>query len=207
MISVLMPSRGRPALCDAARKSARDLATDEIEILVYVDDDDPHRGKYKDVIIGPPLHSGKAIKHLSTLAKGDLMFFGCDDFVWKTPGWDKIFAEKMPEHGLSVLFPRDQKGANKSITPCFSKRWIEVTGLYPDEFDHFGPDTWVIDTARKAGTLISVQEVLITHTKVKDDTFQRARANGDSTKAKKILTDKESERQQIANKIKELCTV
>lgn len=207
MISVLMPSRGRPELCDSARKSALDMATGPVEILVYVDEDDPKKKEYKDVIIGPPRHSGKAIKYLSTLATGDLMFFGCDDFIWQTKGWDRIFEEKMPDHKLSVLFPRDQKGANKSITPCFSRRWVKETGLFPDDFNHFGPDTWVIDTARKAGTLIRVEEVLISHTKVKDDTFHRSRSGGDAGKAKKLLDDRDSERQNIANKIKELCTL
>ena len=142
MLSVLLPSR-RPKDCKEAVESALSTAED-IEILVYVDDDDPHKSLYPNAIIGPPKRSGRAIRHLASLAKGDLMFFGSDDFRWKTKGWDRIFREKMPAHNLSVLYPNDMPGGAKGLSPCFSRRFMDETGLFPDVFEHFGPDTWVI---------------------------------------------------------------
>ena len=206
MISVLMPSRGRPELCHQSRQQAIDMADGEIEVLVYVDEDDPLKSKYKDVIVGKPLHSGKAMRVLAEQAKGDIMFFGCDDFVWRTKGWNKIAEQKMPAHQLSVLCPRDMPNVkvNKSQSPMFTKRLIEVAGWWPDGFNHFGPDTWLVDIGRKADQLIFLDDVLIEHVKVHDATYSRARENGDGGKAKDILNNTAKDRERIAAKIKEL---
>lgn len=200
MLSILLPSRGRPDLCKRAVKSALETAEGEVEVLVYVDDNDPLRVNYSGVIIGPPRESSEAILYLSSIAKGDMMMFGCDDFIWKTKGWDRIFREKMPAHGLAVLHYND--GHNKAINPVFTRKWVEMTGLFPSYFKHFGADTWVIDTARRAGQLISVKEVLIEHTKVKDETFNRSRANGDASFASTKLDQHVAERQAMADKIR-----
>jgi hypothetical protein len=203
MLSVLLPSRGRPESCRKAIASARSTAEGEIEILLYVDSDDPERNNYPDPIIGPPLHSGAAMKHLASLATGNLLMFGSDDITWKTPGWDRIFREKMPAHELAVLYYMDMRGAAKSQNPVFSRKWMEFTGLFPDLFQHFGPDTWIIDTARRAKQLIRVDEVWIEHRKIKDATHARARQNGDANHAKSLLDARVGERQAMATRIGE----
>lgn len=202
MLSILIPSRGRPDLCKKAIASAKATAEGELEILVYVDDDDPTKSKYEEAIIGPHKESSEAILHLSTLAKGDLMMFGCDDFIWKTKGWDRIFKARMPAHGLSILYYMDRPGAAKAINPVFTRKWVELTGLFPAYFKHFGADTWVIDTARRAGQLIAVKEVLIEHQKVEDDTYRQSRSSGDAIYASRMLDEHALERQALADKIK-----
>lgn len=202
-----MPSRGRPELCKRSVGQAKENATGEIEILVYVDSNDPEIEAYKkqDVIIGPPMHSGKAIKHLSTLAKYDMMMFGTDDLVWHTKGWDEKFRNAMPEHGLSVLYPSTLPNQNaKAMVPVFTRKFVEATGLFPDYFEHFGPDTWVVSIARLAGTLQHVKEVYIEHQKVHDVTYSRSRSGGDSTRAKKYLDGSQDELKKLAEKLKRL---
>lgn len=202
MLSILIPSRGRPDLCKKAVASAKATADGELEILIYVDDDDPSRVNYEGAIIGQHKESSEAILHLSSLAKGDLMMFGCDDFLWKTKGWDSIFKSRMPAHGLSVLYYMDRPGSAKAINPVFTRKWLEMTGLFPAYFKHFGADTWVIDTARRAGQLVAVKDVLIEHQKVEDDTYRRSRSSGDATYAQKKLDQHMTERQALADKIK-----
>ena len=201
MLSVLMPSRGRPDLCKKAIQSAQDTAEGELEFLVYVDEDDPTRDQYKNPIIGPRISAGASILALSRLAKGDMLMFGCDDFTWETKGWDRIFRERMPAHGLAVLYYMDRPGAAKAINPVFTRKWMEVTGLFPGYFKHFGPDTWVIDTARKAGVLIPVNDVLIRHNKVQDDTYRASRTSNDAGFATKMLAQEEHLRTAMAKKI------
>ena len=192
-------------MCHKSRQQAIDMAEGQIEVLVYVDEDDPLKNEYRDVIIGKPLHSGKAMRHLVDIAKGDILFFGCDDFEWKTRFWNTIFEETMPSHGLSVSCPSDlPNGKNKSMSPAFTKRFVEEIGYWDERFQHFGPDTWMIDVARRAGTLIFVKNVHISHAKVGDATYKRARENNDGSNAMKILNETVDKRQKMADKIKTL---
>lgn len=205
MLSVLMPSRGRPQECKEAYQSALKTAKGDVEVLVYLDEDDPQRKNYEvPHTVGPPLRCAQANRELLKGARGDLFYFGSDDQRWETPGWDLKFKELMPEDGLSVLYPRDVRGGQKGMNPVWSRKFADLFGHYPDYFVHFGPDTWLIDIARRAGTLINVKDVLITHRKVKDDTYHSLRQTSDASFAQKKLMETEGERQKIAEQIKSM---
>lgn len=197
MLSVLLPSRSRPELCRKAIDSAYATAEGEIEVLLYVDEDDPRRHEYKGYVTGVPRRSGEAIRHLYSLAKGDLFYFGSDDITWETKGWDLIFEQRMPEHKLAVLYPK----MGDSCNPCFTRKWVETVGLFPDYFKHFGPDTWYADIAKRAGVLIHVPEVRMAHNRVQDGTYYRTRADSDATFARMMLDETQDERQRLSEKI------
>jgi hypothetical protein len=196
-----LPSRGRPEMCRKAVGSAYRTGID-VEVIVYLDDDDPRIEDYMvtNFVIGKPRRSGEAIRHMMGLAKGDLFYFGSDDITWVTQDWDEIFREKMPEHGLAVLYP----DMGDSCNPCFSRKWVETVGLWPEYFKHFGPDTWYADIAKRAGTLIRVPEVKMKHERVRDETYSRTRADGDGLFAQRMLDETQEERQKLAEKIKTL---
>lgn len=200
MLSVLLPTRGRPELCKKAVLSIKKTAP-AVEILVYVDDNDPKIQEYDvDFIIGPPRRSGEAIRHLLTHANGDMFYFGSDDITWVTDGWDEIFREKMPAHELAVLYP----DMGDSCNPCFTRKWVETVGLFPEYFKHFGPDTWYADIAKRAGTLIKVPEVKMKHERIRDEIFARTRADGDALFARFKLEETQDERQLLAEKVRAL---
>lgn len=200
-----MPSRGRPKDCKEAYDSCIKTAKGEIEILVYLDNDDAMLSSYETPhTVGPPLRCAQANRELLKVAKGDLFFFGSDDQRWETPGWDLKLAELMPEDGLSIIYPRDIPGGQKSMNPCWSRKWADLFGHYPDYFVHFGPDMWLVDIARRAGTLINAKDILIVHKRIKDETHSRVRQNGDATFASKKIIETEKQRQEIAEKIKSM---
>ena len=210
MISVLMPSYGRPEKCKRARQSVLDTAKGNVEVLIYVDEDDPLKSQYKNYFTGPPMQSGKAIKYLVSLSNQmfpkSIMFMGADDMIWETQDWDELVEQRMASHNLSVIYPCDTilKG-NKGFAPFFTQRFVEVTGLFPDSFRHFGPDTWVIDIARMAGTLVWAKDVLIRHARDKYDiTGNRERKLDPKERAEKIVREGEEERRKLAAKIKAL---
>lgn len=205
MISVLMPSRGRPNECKEAYDSCVRTARGEIEIMVYLDENDPQRPNYKvPYVVGKPMFGAQACLELLKTAKGDLFYFGSDDQRWETEGWDLRFAALMPEDGLSIIYPRDQKQGQKGMNPCWSRKWSNLFGHYPNYFQHFGPDMWLIDIARRAGTLIKADDVYIAHKRIKDDTHHRVRQTNDANFAKDKIVQTESQRQEIAEKIKSM---
>ena len=179
-------------------------------VVIYLDEDDPKLSEYTNnelvhaVVIGKPRRSGEAIRFLLTECRNDklddMYYFGSDDITWETPGWDEIFREKMPEHGLAVLYP----DMGDSCNPCFTRKWVETVGLWPEYFKHFGPDTWYADIAKRAGTLIRVPEVRMKHERVRDATYTRTRADGDGMFAQRMLDETQEERAQLAQKVKTL---
>jgi hypothetical protein len=191
-------------MCYLAVESARNTAQGDVEILVYLDEDDTSEYWVGGTIIrGAPRRAGEAIRYLYSLAKGDMFYFGSDDITWETPGWDEIFRKTMPAHGLAVLYP----DMGDSCNPCFTRKWVETVGLWPEYFKHFGPDTWYADIAKRAGTLIRVPEVRMRHERVQDETYRRTRADHDGQFAQRMLNESADERQKLAEKIKTLLSL
>ena len=50
MISISCPSRGRPELAKRMIETALDTAENEVEFLIYLNDDDPTLEQYQDTI-------------------------------------------------------------------------------------------------------------------------------------------------------------
>jgi hypothetical protein len=185
------------------------LSKTDPEFMVYVDNDDPQLEQYKsylpqltqiDVkfIIGKPLRSAKAMKYLAQHASRNYMIFGTDDLNWKTEGWDEKLIAKMPEHGLSVICPATAPDNKiKAMVPFFTRKWMEITGLFPDEFVHFGPDSWVVKVAQIAKTDIYAYDIEILHKKINDETSARARKNGGGA-----IRSKMPRIEEIAEKVK-----
>ena len=199
-VTVLMPTRNRVKQFNEARQSALDTASGEIEILAYVDDDDPAMDEYEGVIVGPPMMSAPAFKHLAYLAKHDFIFWGSDDMRWVTQDWDQKLKDKMPEHGLGVVFADDQRGGS---LPFFTKKFRDLTGLYPDKFKHFGPDHWIREVAQYAGVEILANDVKLTHRQNKSDETGARERRLDDVNAKGFLTKTEDQRKAIAQKIRD----
>jgi hypothetical protein len=184
------------------------------EFLVYVDNDDPQLEQYKEyaehlkeldlkLIIDKPLRSAPAMKFLAQQASKEYMIFGTDDLDWKTPGWDEKLISKMPSHGLGVVFPASISGNKvKAPIPFFTKKWRDLTGLWPDLFVHFGPDGYIARLSEQAGTKVFACNVEILHSKIRDETSGRARINGTSN-WKSIIDSQMPKIKEIAEKIKE----
>lgn len=190
-------------MCADALRSLLECSVEDIQPIVYVDIDDPWRDQYSGfpamTVVGEPRRSGAAIRYMiENHALGDMFYFGSDDFRWITKAWDQMFREAMPSHGLSVLYGT----AGDSCNPCFTRKWVDTVGLFPDYFKHFGPDTWYADIAKRAGVLVHVPYVRFSHQRVQDETYHRTRADGDGIFAKRMLDETQEERQQLAEKVK-----
>ena len=162
MISILLPTRARPRFFNVAVASIAKTIESPYELLVYVDDDDE---SYKQFVIpecrhrtrhiimhGSRLPPPKMINLMAAQATGDTLVPFCDDAIMRTPGWDQILYENLPEDGIYVAYPDD--GYNHQCTfPIISKRWLDVIGHFmPPILDRWYSDEWLIDVAERIYT-------------------------------------------------------
>jgi hypothetical protein len=207
LLSLLIVSRGRPLRFKNAVESARRLAKNEIEILSYVDEDDPEKDNYEGVtVIGPPVGTAKAILHLVGLVKTPYAMLGSDDIEFKTQDWDEKLLAKMPGDDLALVFGAD--GYNNSCNHfLFSMKWHKLVGIFPDKFRHFGPDGWAGDVAIRCKRRIMVDSVLVEHRHYKnrkaepDDTYRRSREGNDPSQSAAVLRSTSEQRALDAQKI------
>lgn len=97
LISLLLPTRGRPALAERFMASVVETAEvlTAIELILYVDDDDTgsHHldgGALATVrLIGPRQSMGAYNTQCYRAAKGQIIVLVNDDMVMRTPGWDR----------------------------------------------------------------------------------------------------------------------
>ena len=110
-ISILTPTRNRPNNCDRFIKSLYETTqyTGTLELLFYVDSDDPAKDIYKEIeerwqnnfwrvefVIGEPMSVSKSWNIIAEKSLGDIMIMGNDDLVYKTVRWDaKLLGQLM----------------------------------------------------------------------------------------------------------------
>ncbi len=137
IISLLMPTRGRPALAQRFMESVANLTRhrDRVEIIVYVDEDDTgsHALDCPAVsvtrIIGPRTTMGGYNSACYAKARGDIIILVNDDTVIRTQRWDEkvialdaSFADKIYLAYGNDLF----KKHNVCTFPILSRRTCEL---------------------------------------------------------------------------------
>ena len=163
-VSVLIPTRGRPKRLKQCLESLHATKTGEVEVLLYVDDDDPIRDEiiYPGKFVGPRVGLSLAIHKLIELASHPFMMLGSDDIIFKSEGWDQHLVNAMPKDGIGATYGRD--GWNNNLNHfCFHRTWYDLTGLFPKDFEHFGPDGYIGQVCMALNRRIHVEEVLIEH--------------------------------------------
>ncbi len=164
MISILCPSRGRPDLAKKMIESALSTATAPIEILLYLNEDDPELEKYKKLIsskyyqIGPDRSPGYSWNKLAEECHGDILFLLGDDATFETKGWDRLVEEefsKIPDR-IACVYPV-VPGIKKVNNPhfCVHRNWVNTLGYFiPPHFWHWYVDTWTRELAQQIGRYI-----------------------------------------------------
>jgi hypothetical protein len=205
MISILCPSRGRPELAQRMIKTIHDTVSDQknIEIKLYLNDDDPRLERYKELInekhyiVGPNQSPAYSWNLLAEQAKHDIFFLAGDDIMFKTSNWDikiidcfEIYKDK-----ICMVVPWDGKTKDwqkelpiQSLvhvptgirigSPHFAvhRNWQKVLGYFvPPFFWHFYVDTYNQKVANKLQRLIFLPEVQVKAKKIFDDTSNNVR--------------------------------
>lgn len=136
-ISLLLPTRGRPALVERLFKSILDTAAhpERIEVILYVDEDDfgSHDLDSQDFrvirIIGPAASMGVYNSTCLDRARGDIIVLANDDMVMRTPGWDNKIAQvdaDFPD-GIYLAYGNDLfKKRSLCTFPILSRRTCDL---------------------------------------------------------------------------------
>lgn len=205
VISVLIPTRGRPGRLRDAVQSAFDTAArpQAVEILVRVDFSDPAVQEYvaksdescRTFIVEDCVSYGQGIEFLREHAAGDILFAAGDDIIFRTDGWDERVRETFAaSDGLMVAYPNNGKDREKCEHFFTTSRWINTLGyMVRTEFRHFCVDQWVEELANGVGRLTFLRDVVVEHMHKKygkapdDDTYRLVRGNSQVNEADNAL--------------------
>jgi hypothetical protein len=164
VISVLVPSRGRP---EPLARSIDSLGGGDLEVLVRVDEDDPRLDEYLalsgvEVIVGP--HHGYGALHtyyneLAQRAARDWLFIWNDDCIMRTAGW--IDVVRRYDGKMAVLNPdtnHDNWSIDMNVFPIFPRRIVELIGHVSLSAHN---DSWLEFLARGAGIMVRAPIVIM----------------------------------------------
>lgn len=172
MISVLLPSRGRPHNVRRVVESARATASGEVEFVIYLDDDDtPSHDAARDleveVIVGPRVLLSETWNRCWERARFDVAMHCGDDIVFRTPGWDARVLDAfnaVPDR-IALVWGRDGfQDLNMSTHGFLHRRWVETVGYFvPPYFASDYNDAWLYEVAGALGRRVFLPDVLTEH--------------------------------------------
>ena len=177
MISILVPTRGRPdsmtRLCEAAYSLAQ--SPDDIQLVFYIDSDDVlslDRMKLLGssrikAIVGPRISLSEAWNVLSRESQGEICMQCGDDAVFRTFHWDALVRaafDACPDK-LIFVYGKDGIQNEKMGTLGFLHRnWINTVGYFmPPYFYSDCTDLWLTDVAKRLKRVKYIPEMYIEH--------------------------------------------
>lgn len=163
VISLLVPSRMRVNRFNEFVSSALRLASrpEKIEICCYLDDDDKsgyeetfpevlfNRGERKRIL-------GSAYNKLVDISSGSILFYGSDDIVFESQGWDDVVRDRFDcfDDEVLLLGVRDTPEGQVPLHGFVSRSCVELLGrLFPPYFEHGYYDFWLGDIYSRVGRL------------------------------------------------------
>lgn len=164
MISVILPSRGRP---ESLFRAVSSLARGDVEIIVGLDEDDPTANEAERLIAHLPgvgivkgirkITTGQLFNDLAAHAVGDWFIPFPDDYVVDEPDWA---ARLVPVLGalpntLGVGYLSDPMYPHFATFPIVSRETIKLAGFFmPPFFPFLFGDTWWNEVGVMSGMIL-----------------------------------------------------
>lgn len=159
MISILLPSRGRPAQLERFLDSVEEYADKphRVEVIVRLDEDDTAPYKLETLarsnvkaLVGPAgAGMGRMTNECFALASGHIIMLAGDDMVFRTDGFDTMVKALMPHDGIGLVYGNDLlQGEGLATHPFIGRATINAWGgqVVPDEYGAEYIDTHIMDT-------------------------------------------------------------
>jgi hypothetical protein len=216
MISLLCPTRGRPAQCRRLIDSVHATVSDASgEIIFYQDDDDPLAFLAPHMIRGPRVSLGAMFNSCASIARGEILMMMGDDCVFRTPGWAGMVEQAFAESRDKVLMVHgdDLVPHNKGrfgVFPTIHRRWLDATGYFvPPQFVGDFADNWLNDIADALGrrrALPFIQEHLhVAWGKApEDDTYREKWARDKAIDAERLYREMKPQRDADVEKLRKV---
>lgn len=159
MISVLLPSRGRPDSLARSVASLRDNANCAVQVLVAADPDDPATAQNtvadKTVVAAQRYGYSKLHRYfneLAELADGGWLLLWNDDALMLTKDWDATI-EALPR-GVLVAHVQSQLSPAMSCFPAVRREAVDAVGGFCPHTPH--ADTYWQQIGQLTGTIAMV---------------------------------------------------
>lgn len=154
-------------------KSIRSTAADPVEVVFYVDMDDPvswQTAAELDVVMvssDPPIVLSDMWNRCANAAQGEVLMQCGDDIVFRTPGWDRAVMaafEAVPDRIVLVHGDDRLQGFRLATHPFLHRRWVDTVGyLVPPGFSCDWTDVWLHEVAQALGRRVYLPGVVTEH--------------------------------------------
>ncbi len=172
MISIVCPSRGRPKLAKKMIDSFLNNPGCEVEILLYLNEDDSKLKEYKILIdskhysIGPDRSPGYSWNLLAQQAKYDIIFLMGDDAYNTTDNWGEIVLKTFDlyKDKIVMVVPDIKRISKKEFCPHFllHKNWIKTLGYFiPPHFNQHYVDSWTREVAKALNRYVLLKNFIV----------------------------------------------
>lgn len=179
MISLLVPTRGRPQNIVRFAESVANTATGLVEVIWCVDQDDVlSRMAVEDLptdsylpshrlLVGPRQIPCILWNQAAMIARGDIVGLMGDDIVMRTPGWDVLVShafDHIPDR-IALVYGRDGfRDEVHASHPFLSREWVEAVGYAtPENFSQDMNDVWLNEVAEMIGRRVFLPDVFTQH--------------------------------------------
>lgn len=158
MISVLVPTRNRPASVQRLLDSAYDTAAYDPEFIFYVDEDDTssidvinRHGGDTTLVVGPRVVLSEMWNRCWEKARFDVGMHCGDDIVFRTRDWDDRVVSEFNTCPDKILFVHGRDGlqdANLGTHGFLHRNWVDTVGYFvPPYFSSDMNDVWLTEVA------------------------------------------------------------
>lgn len=193
MISILIPSKGRPEQCKCMIESVQKTVYGDVRLILALSEEDTKTySEYVscDIIVPdgmPTVHKWNLLaRKAMEYTEHKLFMLGSDDIIFDTPGWDRALIEHYNAlenkiHVYSLLDSRDPAGTPH---PIVTREYIEAMGYFlAPIFLHWFVDTWTVEIAKANNCFTHLTDYLLIHDKPSDsgkpdETHSRIRRMG-----------------------------
>jgi glycosyl transferase/beta-hydroxylase protein BlmF len=230
---MLCPTRNRTVKVQRFVASVHRTCADpgHVELLFYVDDDDPALDAYRrtieqlqqrypdfraiELVVGPPISVSRSWNTLAQASAGDLLMMANDDQLYVDYGWDRRLDEYVraaPDPVFAMFFEDGQYPPDGGDFPIVSRTWYETLGYFtPGIFEFWYNEAWIFDIANRLQRITRIPKVLVEHLhysdykSVLDDTYKRHRLNFEKAdRDRKLFERTADDRQAAADKLRPL---
>jgi hypothetical protein len=179
MISVLCPSRSRPELAERMAKSLFVNPGCEVELIMYLNEDDPYLEEYRKritnatLVVGPDQSTSYSWNLIAEKAKYNILMLIGDDTYIETDNWGQMIIQEFDKVPDKILMVAPKAGTlGKAKCPHFflHKNWVNTLGYFlPPHFHHHYVDHWIRDIAQSLRRYVHLENFVMPIIKNVDD--------------------------------------